>query len=202
VGDEELGGRLVDVQRERLTEGADAALQVMFGGVPERAVLPPVERPVLPLAEGTPGGFEEAAAEAIEVTSGHPAKVPATGGPEVPFDGHSEDGPDGGRGGHPQRPKLHVICGAGRHHQLAVPDRPQVPSDGGLEVPPADGSRLPAEQARLVIESAWAKGTPPTETARLSTRSVTWVKKEFARLDKERTQTPARLALVRSVASA
>lgn len=41
VGDEQLGGRLVDVQRERLTQGADAALQGMFGAPVDTPALPP-----------------------------------------------------------------------------------------------------------------------------------------------------------------
>ncbi|WP_211265273.1 conjugal transfer protein [Actinacidiphila oryziradicis] len=47
VGDAELGASLVRVQRERLREGADAALAGMFGvgAAPESLELPPAEEP-------------------------------------------------------------------------------------------------------------------------------------------------------------
>lgn len=51
VGDNELGAQLVDVQRERLRNGADDALLGMYGG-PARPALPPVEEePPAPVVE-------------------------------------------------------------------------------------------------------------------------------------------------------
>lgn len=45
VGDAELGAGLVDVQRVRVREGADAALASMYGAAPAVAELPPPEEP-------------------------------------------------------------------------------------------------------------------------------------------------------------
>lgn len=62
VGDVTLGARLVNVQRERVTEGADAALAAMFG-TPVTATVTPLESaaattPVLPPSD-TAGGVED-----------------------------------------------------------------------------------------------------------------------------------------------
>ncbi|OEV03812.1 hypothetical protein AN219_37680 [Streptomyces nanshensis] len=46
VGDEQLGASLVEVQRTRIREGADAALVDMFGVTPAVPELPPVDEPV------------------------------------------------------------------------------------------------------------------------------------------------------------
>lgn len=45
VGDTELGAGLVDVQRHRVREGADAALAGMYGATPAAAELPAPEQP-------------------------------------------------------------------------------------------------------------------------------------------------------------
>ncbi|WP_051858497.1 hypothetical protein [Streptomyces cellulosae] len=45
VGDAELGAGLVDVQRVRVREGADAALAGMYGGQSDKPSLSPAERP-------------------------------------------------------------------------------------------------------------------------------------------------------------
>jgi hypothetical protein len=45
VGDTELGAGLVDVQRVRVREGADAALATMYGGTVEKDSLSPSKRP-------------------------------------------------------------------------------------------------------------------------------------------------------------
>lgn len=96
----------------------------------------------------------------------------------------------------PARPELEpvpassqVICGVTRVWNLTVPP---------AEVSGEPELRLPSAAARTVIESAWKNGTPAAETARLATRSVTYVKKVFRDLDGERgaTQVPGQLALV------
>ena len=78
-----------------------------------------------------------------------------------------------------------VICGDARVFNLTAP--PAATED---RVPDVPAGRLPADAARIVLESAWAQGTTPTEAARLATRSTTYVKKVFARLDDERGQQP------------
>jgi hypothetical protein len=50
------------------------------------------------------------------------------------------------------------------------------------------GDRLPTEAAANVIRAAWVLGTSVTETARQATRSTSYVKKVFARLEEERTK--------------
>lgn len=64
--------------------------------------------------------------------------------------------------------------------------------------------RLSTDAARVVLESCWAKGTPPAEAARLATRSTSYAKKVFARLDESRgpAPVPGQLALVASVVTA
>lgn len=51
VGDDELGARLVDVQRERLQEGADAALLAMLGDPQQRPEFPSATEAAEPEAE-------------------------------------------------------------------------------------------------------------------------------------------------------
>lgn len=76
-----------------------------------------------------------------------------------------------------------VICGDRRVWH------PEFPSRGGDdEVSGAMGDRLPTEAAANVIRAAWVMGTSVTETARQATRSTSYVKKVFARLEEERTK--------------
>ncbi|MFE5685104.1 hypothetical protein [Streptomyces sp. NPDC056512] len=74
VGDVTLGARLVDVQRERVTEGADAALAAMFGTPVTPTVTPlesaPVTAPSLP-PSNTPRDREDTQVNAL------PADVPS-----------------------------------------------------------------------------------------------------------------------------
>jgi len=88
-----------------------------------------------------------------------------------------------------------VICGV---DLVSTPPVPPPPEAGEVSGGPEE--RLPSAAARVVIESCWAKGTPATETARLATRSVTYVKRVFARLDDDQApqQVPGQLALVTS----
>lgn len=87
-GDAQLGAGLVEVQRERLTEGADTALASMLGSVPALPELPPASRepgdepvspapvsrePVSPAHEPDPGAepessFGDHAEAAIQIT--------------------------------------------------------------------------------------------------------------------------------------
>ncbi|AVZ72966.1 hypothetical protein SLUN_12955 [Streptomyces lunaelactis] len=82
-----------------------------------------------------------------------------------------------------------VICGDRRVWPLVV-----TPRDTDDEV--SDGvsgevtERLPADAALAVIEKCWVRGTSPTETARVSTRSASYVKKVFGRLDEARGPQP------------
>ncbi|MFE4692915.1 hypothetical protein ACFRH6_23045 [Streptomyces sp. NPDC056749] len=55
----------------------------------------------------------------------------------------------------------------------------------------APAERLPTDAARIVLESCWAKGTSPADAARLATRSTSYAKKVFARLDDTRGHAPA-----------
>jgi len=74
-----------------------------------------------------------------------------------------------------------VICGDRRVWHPEFPAR-----DEDDEVTGATVDRLPTEAAANVIRAAWVTGTSVTETARQATRSTSYVKKVFARLDEER----------------
>lgn len=74
-----------------------------------------------------------------------------------------------------------VICGDRRVWHPAFPTREE-----DDEVSGATLDRLPTEAAANVIRAAWVMGTSVTETARQATRSTSYVKKVFARLDEER----------------
>lgn len=69
-----------------------------------------------------------------------------------------------------------VICGAQQVYTLAVP-LPEGPSEVN--------SRLNAEQARMLIEHAWAAGMTLREAARVSTRSPAYVSKVFTALERD-----------------
>lgn len=92
-----------------------------------------------------------------------------------------------------------VICGDRMVWDLGV-----TPVDTGDEVSGDAEGRLPSAAARVVIESCWAKGTPATETARMATRSVSYVKKVFGRLDDDQgpQQVPGQLSLMAGEVSA
>ncbi|MFF9688969.1 hypothetical protein [Streptomyces sp. NPDC014623] len=150
VGDTELGGKLVDVQRTRLVDGADAALLDMLSvDTPQPAPPVVVERVEVPM--DTPD----------EVTDTQPAAIEQA--PPAPV------------------AKPLVICGDRTVWPLAAPD-----PDPDDEVPVDTDDRLPTEAAANVIRAGWVLGTSATETARQATRSVSYVKKVFARLDEER----------------
>lgn len=74
-----------------------------------------------------------------------------------------------------------VICGDRRVWHPEFPSREE-----DDEVTGAAEDRLPTEAAANVIRAAWVLGTSVTETARQATRSTSYVKKVFARLDEER----------------
>ncbi|WP_344276970.1 conjugal transfer protein [Streptomyces hebeiensis] len=169
VGDTALGSRLLDVQRDRITDGADAALAAMFG----TAV------PSLPAAEPMP----------------HPTEGVPDGTPEVTADASARPGPSS----EAEAVSPLVICGDRRVWPLAVPS-----SDTEEEVTGGPGERLPTEAAANVIRACWVTGTPVTETARQATRSTSYVKKVFARLEDERgpQPSPGQLSLVPSGTSA
>lgn len=76
-----------------------------------------------------------------------------------------------------------VICGDRRVWH------PEFPShDEDDEVTGEPGDRLPTAAAANVIRAAWLTGTSVTETARQATRSTSYVKKVFARLEESRTK--------------
>lgn len=74
-----------------------------------------------------------------------------------------------------------VICGDRKMYPLEAPT-----ADTGDEVPIEQPERLSTDAARVVLESCWSRGTPPAEAARLATRSTSYAKKVFARLDDSR----------------
>ncbi|MFH9121112.1 DUF2637 domain-containing protein [Streptomyces globisporus] len=86
-----------------------------------------------------------------------------------------------------------VICGDRRVFTLTVPT-----PDPDDEVTVSPDERLPTEAAATIIRAGWVTGTPVAETARQATRSVSYVKKVFARLDDEQQAKPStgQLALV------
>ncbi|MFJ4081143.1 conjugal transfer protein [Streptomyces iakyrus] len=66
VGDTALGSRLLDVQRDRVTAGADAALASMFGGAASTPALDP--SPIVNAEESSGSGMERSRAELEEST--------------------------------------------------------------------------------------------------------------------------------------
>lgn len=74
-----------------------------------------------------------------------------------------------------------VICGAHRVFTLVVPPAPE---------PPEVDTRLSSEQAREVIHAAWVNGAGVRETARVSTRSASYVAKVFTQLTEEQAAAP------------
>lgn len=86
-----------------------------------------------------------------------------------------------------------VICGDRRVFTLTVPT-----PDPDDEVTVSPDERLPTDAAATIIRAGWVTGTPVAETARQATRSVSYVKKVFARLDDEQKAQPTtgQLALV------
>ncbi|WP_128817433.1 conjugal transfer protein [Streptomyces sp. S063] len=149
VGDTELGGQLVQVQRDRLTDGANAALLDMLS----------VDTPQLAI---------ETRVERVEVPTSTPDEVTGTPTPEL------EPAPAA------PAVKPLVICGDRRVWHLETPD---VEEDD--EVTADSDERLPAEAAANVIRAGFVLGTSVSETARQATRSTSWVKKVFARLEEE-----------------
>ncbi|MFF5666571.1 conjugal transfer protein [Streptomyces griseofuscus] len=80
TGDHTLGARLVDVQRDRVTAGADAALSGMFTTPTERPTLPPVD-PVDPVEAATPvstNAEESTETKMIRSTAELPESTPVT----------------------------------------------------------------------------------------------------------------------------
>lgn len=71
TGDAQLGSGLVTVQRDRLTQGADSALQAMLTGTPEPATALPMSRALEPgetTLEPTPEPVDETAPNALFLT--------------------------------------------------------------------------------------------------------------------------------------
>lgn len=166
VGDTELGGKLVTVQRTQLVAGANAALLDM-------------------LTVDTPQPAPDVLVERAEVATDTPAEVPDTQPPAIE---QAKPTPSS---------KPLVICGDRKVWPLSTPE-----PDPGEEVSVDTEDRLPTEAAANVIKAGWVLGTSATETARQATRSPSYVKKVFARLDEERDrlaaeQAPPRIALVK-----
>ncbi|MEW2083494.1 hypothetical protein [Streptomyces sp. NPDC005283] len=154
-GDAELGAQLVEVQRERLREGADAALADMLSvGTSKPAVETVVERVEVPVVT-RPEVTDTPLAEPVPAIAAAPVK------------------------------RL-VICGDRKVWPLVVPA-----VDDDEEVSDEAGVRLPTDTAANVIRAGWVMGTSVAETARLATRSTSYVKKVFARLDESRDAEPA-----------
>jgi hypothetical protein len=86
----------------------------------------------------------------------------------------------------PLAPVPQVICGAQRVYDLAVHP---VAEPGEVD------TRLDAEQARMLIEYAWASGLSVREAARVSTRSPSYANKVYTALDRENGAGPDRPAL-------
>lgn len=86
-----------------------------------------------------------------------------------------------------------VICGDREVFALEVTRRD---TDG--EVSGDQQERLPADAATNVIRACWVMGISVADTARQATRSTSYVKKVFARLDEARgpQQMPGQMALV------
>ncbi|MGW7457165.1 hypothetical protein [Streptomyces sp. NPDC054797] len=131
------------------------------------------ERTLAATAPVTPPPTAEPARPPAQVTDPPAAQVTA----EQPLDADQVDTA-------PQASPL-VICGDRKMYPLATPSASTVD-----EVPIEQPERLSTEAARIVLESCWSRGTPPAEAARLATRSTSYAKKVFARLDVTRSPAP------------
>ncbi|MDX3235672.1 hypothetical protein PV392_08225 [Streptomyces sp. ME03-5709C] len=199
VGDAELGAQLVEVQRTRLRDGADAALLDMYG-----TATPALEATVtetVTVAEPSTTLAEHFAEAAEVVTPQVPVEtvverveVPPVTLPEV-----TATPPVQPRPAIPAPPAKHlIICGDRKVWHLEPPA-----IEDEEEVTGSAADRLPTEQAANVIRAAWVLGTSVAETARMATRSTSYVKKVFARLDETRNSEPAKpITLVRTEATA
>lgn len=90
-GDAQLGSSLVDVQRERLTKGADSALAAMLGSAPARPELPASQPAVSrepearePEPDSEPEGFETVVDTALVVAAPRPAPPVLPDAPRLP----------------------------------------------------------------------------------------------------------------------
>ncbi|MGQ4402547.1 DUF2637 domain-containing protein [Streptomyces hayashii] len=117
----------------------------------------------------TPASVVEVEVERLEVPTVTPHEVSAIETAAVPPALPAEEAPP------------LVICGDRRVWHPELPSR-----DEDDEVTAAAEDRLPTAAAANVIRAAWVLGTSVTETARQATRSTSYVKKVFARLDEER----------------
>ncbi|MGH3309742.1 MAG: hypothetical protein ACRDP3_04015 [Streptomyces sp.] len=186
VGDEQLGASLVEVQRTRIREGADAALVDMFGVTPAVPELPAVVAEV---------STEQAVIEAPKVDS---APLPTLDTPPAVEVEAAPVEPE---------PELQVICGAGQVHTPPMPEDEagdEVDTDTPPEVDSGESPRLSTENAKNVIRVCWVMGDSIGDAARKATRSRSYVQRVYARLDEMQGKQPApeRLALVRSEATA
>ncbi|MFJ7590832.1 hypothetical protein ACIQZO_26355 [Streptomyces sp. NPDC097617] len=127
------------------------------------------ERTLTAAAPVTPPPTAEPAGYPVQVTDPPAVQVTA----EPPLDTDQV-------GTAPQASPL-VICGDRQVYRLEVPA-----ADNDDEVPIEQPERLSTDAARVVLESCWSRGTPPAEAARLATRSNSYAKKVFARLDDAR----------------
>ncbi|MFE7229948.1 conjugal transfer protein [Streptomyces sp. NPDC057596] len=78
TGDYSLGARLVDVQRDRVTAGADAALAAMFTGPIELPAAPAVDpvAPISPAGTDSANAEESTETERIRSTADQPVSAP------------------------------------------------------------------------------------------------------------------------------
>lgn len=131
--------------------------------------------------EVTPEPEALAVIERAEVSTDTPAEVPLTAAPSLPA---AIEAP-------PVEPL--VICGDQKVFALEV-----TPKDTDGEVTEEPAERLLADAATNVIRSCWVLGISVADTARQSTRSTSYVKKVFARLDESRgpQPMPGQMALV------
>ncbi|WP_326797540.1 hypothetical protein OG946_20700 [Streptomyces sp. NBC_01808] len=139
----------------------------------ETVVEEPAERHHVAAAPVTPGP--------ASTPAGHPLEVAAAPRAEVTDKQAVEQTP--ADTAPPVSPL--VICGDRKVYVLRAPH-----ADTGDEVTDEQPERLSTAAARVVLESCWAKGTPPAEAARLATRSTSYAKKVYARLDETRGHAP------------
>lgn len=123
--------------------------------------------------EATPKPMAMTVIERAEVSSDTPAEVSLTAAPALPV---AEQAPS---------VEPLVICGDQRVFALEV-----TPRDTGREVTEEPAERLLADAATNVIRSCWVLGISVADTARQATRSTSYVKKVFARLDEARGPQP------------
>lgn len=174
-GDPALAGRLLDIQRDRLQSGADAALESMFGGTPDPAP------DLSPVAADPADRSNRAALENTEESTQQTTKWSPPDLVEAPSGTGVESGPDSGAQSGPVAPdpgprQVPVVAYQSDRRVVAA-DRPR-PSRVTRPVPPAAArTHLPRRSWDELLTQArkqtadWPDGELTANAIRLAMRT-------------------------------